>query len=61
MKQRVFMTDPTVSKMGSPMDLGLLMSDWVMMHMVDLEMMSQFGKVIIRTREMRAQGIVQLS
>ena len=61
MNRRAFMTDPTVSKMGLPMDFGLLMLDWVMMDMVDLEMMSWIEQVIRRTRVMGAQGIVQLS
>ena len=54
------MTDSTVSKVGSPKDLGLLMSNWVMMNTGDLEMMSRIGKVIVRTCGMGAQGIVQL-
>ena len=52
------MTDPTVSKMASSMDLRLLMSNWVMMNMVYLAMMSQIKQVIIRMHGMRAQGIV---
>ena len=43
MKQRAFMTNPTISKMGLLVDLGLLMRDLVMMDTVDLEMMSWIG------------------
>ena len=53
------MTDPKVSKMGSLTDLGLLMSYLAMMDMVDFFMMSWIRRVIIRMREMQAQGVVQ--
>ena len=61
MKRRAFMTDLTISKMGSPTDLGLLMLDLVMMDTVDLEMMSWIKQLVIRMGGMRAQGIVQLT
>ena len=51
MKRCTFMTDPTISKMGLSMDLGLLMPDLVMMETVYLAMMIWIGKLVIRTHE----------
>ena len=49
MKHRAFMTDPTVSKMGLPTNLGLLMLDLGMMDTIDLEMMRNIGRWVIKT------------
>ena len=60
MKRHAFMIDLTISKMGSPKNLGLLMLDLGMMDTIDLEMMRWIRRWVIKTRGIWTQGLIQL-
>ena len=58
MKRRAFMMNPTISKMASLENLGLLMLYLGMMDTVDLETMRWIRQWVIKTHGRLTQGLI---